>query len=65
MTENITVNSRWRGKQTPIEVTVTRVTIRTVSYIGLHGSICGTVPQWLSVNDNGKPAVNERKKKRR
>jgi hypothetical protein len=29
------VGSRWRGKQVPIEVTVTRVGFRTVSFIAL------------------------------
>jgi hypothetical protein len=51
MTQPITVNSRWRGKHTPIEVTVTRVTTRNVSYIALHASIAGTLPQWQFLQD--------------
>jgi hypothetical protein len=61
MTQPITVNSRWRGKQTPIEVTITRVTMRTVSYIALHSSIAGTLPHWQFLQDF-RP-VTEREKK--
>jgi hypothetical protein len=46
MAQVITLHSHWRGKQTPIEVTVTRVTARTVSYIAVDGTFSGTVPQW-------------------
>jgi hypothetical protein len=42
----ITVNSRWIRKQVAIEVEVTRVTFRTVSYIALDKSCSGTLPQW-------------------
>jgi hypothetical protein len=52
MTQTITtVNTRWRGKQIPIEVTVTRITLRTVSYVGVHGAISGTVPHWQFLQD--------------
>jgi hypothetical protein len=59
----VTVNSRWRSKQTPIEVIVTRVTIRTVSYVAVHGAICGTLPRWQFVAEF--QPVQERKKKGR
>ena len=58
-----TLNSRWRGKQTPIEVTITRVTTRNVSYIALHASIAGTLPQWLFLQDF--QPVTEKKKPRK
>ena len=45
-TPPITVHSHWRRKQTPIDVTVTRVTAREVSYITLDKTVSGTVPQW-------------------
>ena len=51
MTQPITVNSRWRGRQTPIEVVVTRVTLREVSYIAAAGTISGSVPQWQLLQD--------------
>jgi hypothetical protein len=41
----INVRSHWQSKQMGIEITVTRVNSREVSYIGVHGAICGTVPQ--------------------
>lgn len=47
MTQPITVNSRWIRKHVAIEVTVTRVTESTVSYIAVDCSISGTVAQWL------------------
>lgn len=47
----ITVNSRWRGKRTLIEVTVTRVTFRTVSYIALDKTFSGTLPRWQFLQD--------------
>jgi hypothetical protein len=47
----IALNSRWRVKQTPIDVTITRVTTRNVSYIALHASIAGTLPQWQFLQD--------------
>jgi hypothetical protein len=59
----IALNSRWRVKQTPIKVPVTRVTTRNVSYIALHASIAGTLPQWLFLK--GFQPVAERKKKGR
>ena len=34
----ITVNSRWQHKKSAVEVTVTRVTIGTVSYIAVDKS---------------------------
>jgi len=61
----IIVNSRRRGKQTPIEVTITRVTLRTVSYIGVHGSICGTVPQRQFLQEFQPVTERKRKKKQR
>jgi len=63
MTRPITINSRRMRKQVPIEVEVTRVTLRTVSYIGVHGAISGAVPQWLFLQDF--QPVTERKKKER
>jgi hypothetical protein len=39
----ITVNSRCCGKQTGIEVEVTRVTLREVSYIALDKTFSGTL----------------------
>jgi len=62
-TTPITVNSRWLRKQAPIEVIITRVTLRTVSYIALDKSFSGTLPQWLFLQDF-RP-VTERKKKGR
>ena len=35
MTQIITVNSHRHGKGTPVEVVVTRVTVREVSYIAV------------------------------
>ena len=61
MAQVITLHSHWRGKQTPIEVTITRVTMRTVSYIALHSSIAGTLPHWQFLQDF-RP-VTEREKK--
>ena len=61
MTQPITVNSHWIRKQVPIEVEVTRVTMRTVSYIALHSSIAGTLPHWQFLQDF-RP-VTEREKK--
>jgi hypothetical protein len=51
----ITINSRWRYRKTPIEVTVTRVILRNVSYIGVHGAISGTVPHWQFLDDFQPP----------
>ena len=53
----------WRGKRVRIEVTATRVTLRTVYYIAVDGTISGTVPQWLFLQDFQH--VTERKKKTR
>lgn len=46
MLQSITINSRWQGKQIQIEVTVTHVTAREVSYIAVDKSVAGTLPQW-------------------
>jgi hypothetical protein len=46
VTQPIAVNSRWQHKKSAAEVTVTRVTIRTVSYIAVDKSVSGSVPQW-------------------
>jgi hypothetical protein len=51
MTQPITVNSRWPGRQTFVEVVVTRVTLREVSYIAADGTISGSVPQWQFLQD--------------
>jgi len=59
----ITVNSRWRGKQTRVGVVVTRVTVREISYIAVDKSIAGTLPQWLFLQDF--QPVTERKNPRR
>jgi hypothetical protein len=58
----IAVRSQWRGKQTPIKVTVTRVSVRQVSYIAADKSFAGTLPQWQFLQDF-RP-VTERKKGR-
>ena len=50
-TPPITVASHWRRKQTPIDVTVTRVTTRDVSYITLDKTVAGTLPQWQFLQD--------------
>lgn len=51
MTEPITLRSHWRRKQVPIEVTVTRVTFRTVSYIALDKTFSGALPRWQFLQD--------------
>jgi hypothetical protein len=51
MTQPITVNSRWRLKHVLIDVIITRVTFRTVSYIAVDCSVSGTLPQWLFLHD--------------
>jgi hypothetical protein len=62
-TSLITVHSRWRGKQTQVEVVVTRVRFREVSYIAVDKSCSGRVPQWMFLQDF--QPVTERKKKGR
>jgi hypothetical protein len=57
-------NSHWRGKRTPFEVVVTRVTIREISYIGVDGSVSSTVPHWQFLEDF-QPLPNMKKKPRR
>jgi hypothetical protein len=57
----ITVRSRWQHKKSSAEVTVTRVTIRTVSYIAVDKSVSGSVPQWQFLEDF--EPVSEPKKK--
>jgi len=42
----ITVTSRWQSKRLGIEVRVSRVTIRTVSYRTLDFTFSRTLPQW-------------------
>jgi hypothetical protein len=59
----IALNSRWRGKHIPIEVTVTRVTTRNVSYTALHASIAGTLPQWQFLEDF-QPLPDKKKPRR-
>jgi hypothetical protein len=59
-TQPISLNSRWRYKQSLIEVTVKRVTIGTVSYIAVDKSASGSVPQWQFL-ENFQP-VTEKKK---
>jgi hypothetical protein len=59
----ITVNSRWWGKQIECEVRVTRVTLRTVSYIALDKTFSGTLPQWLFLQDF-QPMPEPKKKPR-
>ena len=63
MTQPITLHSHWRGKQTRVEVVVTRVTLREVSYMAVDCSISATLPQWLFLQDF--QPVTERKKKAR
>jgi hypothetical protein len=58
----ITLDSHWRGKRTPVEVVVTRVTVREVSYIAVDCSVSGTLPQRLFLQDFQPVPV--RKKKR-
>ena len=60
-TPPITVASHWRRKQVPIEVTVTRVTTREVSYIALDKSVSGTLPQWLFLQDFRPVPVRKKK----
>jgi hypothetical protein len=48
MTPPITLNSRWRGKQVPIKVVVTRVSVRQVSYVATDESASGTVSECSS-----------------
>jgi hypothetical protein len=60
-TKLITVNSHWQGKKMQVEVVVTRVTIREVSYIALDKSVSGALPRWQFL-DSFQP-VTERKKK--
>jgi hypothetical protein len=43
----ITVHSRWIRKQVPVEVEVTRVTFREVSYMALDKTFAGALPRWL------------------
>ena len=59
----VTVNSRWIRKQVPIEVGVTRVTFREVSYIAVDKSFSGTVLQWQFLQDF-QPVVERKKKDR-
>lgn len=59
----ITVNSRWQSKQLAIEVAVTRVTFRAVTYVAVDGSFSGTVPHWQFVAEF--QPVAQRKKKGR
>jgi hypothetical protein len=63
MSQPITLHSHWRGKRTYVEVVVTRVTARDVSYIAVDYSVSGTLPQWLFLQDF--QPVTERKKKAR
>jgi hypothetical protein len=51
MIHSIAVNSLWRGKQTPIEVIVTHVTIREVTYISVDRTVSATVAQSQFVRD--------------
>jgi hypothetical protein len=51
MTQPVTVRSRWRRKQVPIEIVVVRVTFRIVSYIAVDKSFSGTLPQWQFLAD--------------
>lgn len=55
------LNSRWIRKQVPVEVEVTRITIREVSYIAVDKSFSGSVPQWMFLQDF--QPVPERKKR--
>jgi hypothetical protein len=57
-------NSHWRGKRTPFEVVVTRVTIREISYMGVDGSVSSTVPHWQFLVDF-EPLPDNKKKTRR
>jgi len=59
-TQPISLNNRGRYKQSLIEVTVTRVTIGTVSYIAVDKSASGSVPQWQFLENF--PPVTEKKK---
>jgi len=59
----ITVNTRWRRKQAALEVEVTRVSVRGVSYIAVDKTCSGTLPQWQFVAEF--QPVQERKKKGR
>jgi hypothetical protein len=63
MTQPITLHSHWRGKRTVVEVVVTRVTVREVSYMAVDCSISGTLPQWLFLQDF-EPMTDRKKKGR-
>ena len=45
MTQPITV-CHWRGKQTPIQVTITRISVLNMSYIAVDKRVSGTVSEW-------------------
>jgi hypothetical protein len=64
MTQPITVNSRWRHKQSPTGVVVTRVTLREVSCIAADGTISGNVTQWQFRQDFQPVAVRRKKASR-
>ena len=51
MIHSIAVNSLWRGKQAPIEVIVTRVTISKVTYVSVDRTVSATVTQSQFVRD--------------
>jgi hypothetical protein len=51
MTQPITLHGHWRGKRTAVEVVVTRVTLREVSYMAVDCSVSSTLPQWLFLQD--------------
>jgi hypothetical protein len=57
----ITVKSRWQHKKSAAQVTVTRVTIRTVSYFAVDKSVSGSVPQWQFLEDF-EPVPEQKKK---
>ena len=57
----ITLHSHWLGKQTQVEVVVTRVTVREVSYMAVDCSISGTLPQWPFLQDF-QPLIEQKKK---
>jgi hypothetical protein len=47
----ITVNSRWRRKQVPIEVIVNRATSPMCPTFPMDKTFSGKLPQWLFLQD--------------
>jgi hypothetical protein len=63
MTQPITLHSHWRGKRSQIEVVVTRVNVRLITYIAIDKSVSGTVSEWQFRQDF-QPLPDNKKKMR-